>query len=67
MQKIFYENSYKKEFVAEIIDIKEIDNEKNIEDVKKEQENNANDNIIIIEDNGQQEENKEIDNSETII
>ena len=26
MQKIFYENSYKKEFVAEIIDIKEIDN-----------------------------------------
>ena len=67
MQKIFYENSYKKEFVAEIIDIKEIDNEKNIEYVKKEQENNANDNIIIIEDNGQQEENKEIDNSETII
>ena len=48
-------------------EIKEIDNEKNIEDVKKEQENNANDNIIIIEDNGQQEENKEIDNSETII
>ena len=26
MQKIFYENSYKKEFVAEIIDIKELDN-----------------------------------------
>ena len=50
-----------------INNIKEIDNEKNIEDVKKEQENNANDNIIIIEDNGQQEENKEIDNSETII
>ncbi|WP_302739411.1 ribonuclease H-like domain-containing protein [uncultured Clostridium sp.] len=50
-----------------INDIKEIDNEKNIEDVKKEQENNTNDNIIIIEDNGQQEENKEIDNSETII
>lgn len=50
-----------------INDIKEIDNEKNIKEVKKEQENNANDNIIIIEDNGQQEENKEIDNSETII
>ena len=31
-----------------INEIKEIDNEKNIEDVKKEQENNANDNIIII-------------------
>ena len=28
MQKIFYENSYKKEFVAEIIDIKEIDTTK---------------------------------------
>ena len=36
MQKIFYENSYKKEFVAEIIDIKEIENKCNIVKDKKE-------------------------------